>query len=135
MTYSLMDLLDDFVLGPMNLITKAQGFLAGIWYRDMGRRFAIQRADKGGSHSLLEVEAMLKKYGIPTYGGGHNSREMIFRVKNRQARWAEYILTQAGVDVTTPTVDRHNPGYAGRGLPPAWTDQPDRRSKPRNRNR
>ena len=48
---------------------------------------------------------------------------MYFSVKKRQARWAEYVMLNAGVELANPTFDRRNPGYVGRHGP-GWMPQP-----------
>lgn len=119
---SLMDFLDDFVTGPLNLIDRAEGLLSGLRYGDMGHQFAIARTDKGGAHSLNECEDMLKEYGIAVYGRTHDARQMYFRVKNRQAVWAEYVLKSAGVDLLSPPVEARNEAWTAKrtGMPVSW---------------
>ncbi len=111
---SLMDLLDDLVMGPMNVIDRIEGLLSGIRYGDLGHQFAIPRLDKGGNLSLNEVEEILNQYGIAVYGRTHDATNMYFLVKRRQAGWAEYILLHAGVQLVGPRVDPRNPGYVER---------------------
>ncbi len=129
---SFMDFLDDFVLGPCNLIDRLEGLLRGIGYGDLGHQFAIPRADKEGVFTLNEVDTLLNHYGIPIYGRTHDADHMYFRVKKRQARWAEYLLLHAGVDLHSPTVDGRNPGYAAAHppdwMPTAWADRPERQT-------
>ena len=119
----IMDLLDDVVFGPLNLVSRAEGLLRGTLYRDVGYRLAIPRADKNGRHTLVEVEDILRRYGVVAFGGTHDSRNMYFLVKRRQARWAEYILLHAGVELVSPTFDRRNPGYAAQHAP-GWMPAP-----------
>lgn len=120
---SFADLLDDLILGPLNLIDRGQGLLAGLMYGDMGYQFAIPRADKDGRHTLNEVSEILARYGIPVYGRTHDAHCMYFRVKKRQARWAEYILLNAGVELRNPSVDRRNSVYVA-SHPPDWMPKP-----------
>jgi hypothetical protein len=118
-----MDLLDDLIFGPLNLVDRADRVLRSVWYRDPGHRVAISRADKGGRHTLREVEDVLNRYGVKAYGRTHDSKNMYFIVKRRQARWAEYVLLHAGVELVSPTYDHRNPGYAA-GHPPGWMPVP-----------
>jgi hypothetical protein len=120
-----MDFLDDFVMGPLNLIDRAEGLLSGLRYGDTGHQFAILRTDKGGAHTLDECEEMLRKRGIAVFGRTHDARHMYFKVKNRQAVWAEYTLMRAGVDLQSPPVEGRNAGWASKhsGPPPAWADR------------
>lgn len=121
----LMDFLDDFVMGPLNVIDRAEGLLSGIRYGDIGHKFAIARTDKGGAHSLSECEETLNRYGIAVYGRTHDAGRMYFRVKHRQASWAEYVLRRAGVELLSPPVDDRNAGWAARrsNMPKAWRDR------------
>jgi hypothetical protein len=118
-----MDLLDDFVFGPCNLIDRAEGLLSGIRYGDMGHQFAIPRADKGGPFTLAEIEELLARYGVVVFGRTHDANHMYFHVKKRQARWAEYLMLHAGVELCNPPVDERNPGYAASHAP-GWMPRP-----------
>jgi len=143
---SLLDLFDD-LLGPFNLIDRLEGLLMALRhgnYREAAKggvlgyagevasslagantfRFALLRS---GSHSLNEVEALLKGYGVPVFGRTHDATCMYFSVKRRQARWAEYVMLQAGVELSNATFDQRNPGYAGTHdpgwMPVPWSDR------------
>ena len=124
---NIMDLLDDLVFGPLNLIDRFEGLLKAVLYRDAGYRMAIPRLDKGGRYSLSEVQQTLRQYGVATYGHTHDARSMHFSVKKRQARWAEYILLHAGVELTSPTFDERNPGYVTQHepgyMPKPWSER------------
>lgn len=121
----IMDFLDDYVLGPFNLLDYLEGVLRALYYGDAGYEIAIPRTDKGGAHSLNEVRALLSTYGIATYGRRFDARNMYIRVKKRQARWAEYILLRAGVTLCNPLYESRNLTWAGRhqGPPPAWANR------------
>lgn len=119
---SAMDLFDDF-FGPLNVIDILEGFVRGLAYGDMGYQFSIQRGDKGGNHSLTEARDILKGYGISTFWFGFDSQTMYFRVKKRQARWAEYVLLHAGVELLNPAFDHRNAGYAASHAP-GWMPRP-----------
>jgi hypothetical protein len=131
---SIMDLLDDFVFGPFNLIDRAEGLLSGIRYGDLGHQFAIPRADKGGPFTLAEIEDLLARYGVAVYGRTHDANRMYFHVKKRQARWAEYLMLHAGVELCNATVDERNPGYAASHkpgwMPRPWSQADDERAHP-----
>jgi hypothetical protein len=130
---SLTDFVDDWVLGPFNLIDRLEGFLTGVRYQDLGYEFSIPRTDKGGSFSLNEVRELLKNYGVDTYGRRFDSQRMYFRVKKRQASWAEYILLNRGVELLGPTFDRRNLEYVGRHpagwMPTPWKDRAETRTE------
>ena len=118
----LMDILDDYILGPFNLIDRVEGLLSAIRYRDAGHQFTIRRMDKGGSHSLNECEAMLRVYGIAVYGRTHDATHMYFHTKRRQADWAEYVLLSAGVELVGEPVNPRNAATAGSrsAMPTPW---------------
>lgn len=120
---SLMDYLDDYLLGPMNLLDVLEGVLHGIRYGDFGYQFIIPRADKDGAFTLNEARTLLKEYGVDTFWFGFDATNMYFRVKKRQARWAEYILLHAGVELRNPTFDQRNPGYVAKHSP-GWMPTP-----------
>lgn len=129
---SIMDFLNDFVTGPLNVIDKIEGVISGVRYGDMGHQFAIRRGEKGGQHNLVEVEHILRKYGIAVYGRGHDSQRVYFRAKNRQAEWAEYVLLRAGVELLSSPVESRNAGWASGhvGMPTPWSE---RKRQPRQR--
>ncbi|MBI1298275.1 hypothetical protein GC175_25355 [bacterium] len=120
---SILDFLDDYIMGPLNIIDHLEGVLSGIRHRDLGRQFAIPRIDKGGPLSLNEVEEMLNRYGIVIYGRTHDAQHMYFHVKKRQAAWAEYLLLHAGAELVGPLVDPRNAGYVNRHAP-GWMPTP-----------
>jgi len=123
---SIMDFFND-LLGPLNYIDRIEGLLRGIIYQDMGHRFAVLFADRGGRHSCQEVEALLKRYGIVMYGRMHDAKHFYFLVKKRQAEWAEYLLVHANVAVTSPPINPKNAEYAASHepgwLPKPWSEQ------------
>lgn len=119
---SFMDTFDD-LFGPLNVIDILEGLIRGLAYGDLGYGFAIARADKDGKHTLNEAREILKGYGVDTFWYGFDSQKMYFRVKNRQARWAEYVLLHAGVELLNPTFDQRNPGYAASHAP-GWMPRP-----------
>lgn len=116
----MMDWLDDFIFGPLNVIDRLDGWIRGAMYGDFGYKIIIPRYDKGGKHTLNECNALLNHYGVAVYGRTHDSQNMYFKVKKRQARWAEYVLTQAGVEMKNPPYDSRNAGYFKGKLPRAW---------------
>lgn len=74
-------------------------------------KFSINR---NGGRSGQQVEDMLKRYGITMWGRGFTSDTLTFRVKREQAKWAEYLMHQAGVGVVGAPVDARNAGYPQR---------------------
>jgi len=126
----LLDFLDDWVLGPFNLIDRAERLFKSAKYKDLGYQMAIPRLDKGGEFTLNEAEDLLHKYGIAVYGRTHDARNMYFHVKNRQARWAEYLLLHAGFKLMNRTYDERNPGYVAQHepgwMPTPWSERENR---------
>lgn len=63
-----------------------------------------------------QVESLLRRYGIRTYGRLYNSNapsvdEVGFRVAKHQATWAEYLMFRAKVPITSPTFNPANERY------------------------
>lgn len=119
----MMDFLDNWLFGPANLIDRFTGLLRGIGYGDLGHRFKVRYADRGGHHTRAEIEAMLSKYGIAVYGRTHDANHLYFLVKKRQARWADYLMRNAGVAVVGEPLTAGN-GKPRRQMPAAWADNP-----------
>lgn len=124
------DILDDWLLGPLNFIDRFERLITGTRFRDMGYKLKIPRRDKGGKHTLSDVERILKRYGVAVYGRTHDANHMYFHVKKRQARWAEYLLLHAGVELHSPLFDQRNPGYVAAHepgwMPTPWAEQGER---------
>ncbi len=75
--------------------------------------FVSRRAGWSGE----EIEAFLRRYGVRIWGRGFSGAHFSFRVKRRQARWAEYLLTRRGIPVTSAPFDPRNLRYAERYAP------------------
>jgi len=60
-----------------------------------------------------DVQALLRQHGIKLWGVGYFNNELYFRVKKRQAHWAQYVLLRAGVPLLHGMLDgsRAIPGY------------------------
>ncbi len=67
--------------------------------------------------SGVEVEELLGRHGVRIWGRGFVGERIFFRVKKRQARWAEYLLLRRGVPVTNKPFDSRNLDYADRYAP------------------
>lgn len=124
----MMDFLDDWIFGPLNLIDRLHGLIRGVAYGDLGHKFTVRYADRGGHHSRAEIEAMLKKYGIAVYGRTHDANCLHFLVKKRQASWADYLMRNAGVAVVGEPLTPGN-GQPKGEMPKAWADNPKPRKK------
>lgn len=55
--------------------------------------------DARGAWPSEQVAALLRQHGIATWGWGYANGQYFFRVKHRQAHWAQYLLLQNGVPV------------------------------------
>ena len=118
----------DNIAGSLNYFDRIAGLFWAIVYRDTGHRFKVMYEDRGGEHSRADIQKILAKYCIPTYSQGFDADHMYFRVKNRQAKWADYILRRAGVEIVgEPLGTDPGPGP----LPKAWADKPKRNRKKR----
>jgi len=67
--------------------------------------------------SGVEIESLLMRHGVRIWGRGFVGEQIYFRVKKRQARWAEYLLLRRGVPVTSGPFDPRNTDYAERYAP------------------
>lgn len=128
--YSFMDFMDDFVFGPMNLINRAEGMVRLMIAGDTGVKLSILRMDKGGKHSLREVQGILKTYGIDTFGCTHDSKHLHMIVKKRQSNWAENVLCRAGVAMKNKVINRRNAVTAAKhkGMPTPWANKKGKRA-------
>ncbi len=133
----------DSIAGPLDIGDRVLGLIAAIRhgnYRAAGQhgpvgiahevarsavgsniqRFTVPR---GTNFNFLTVRRLLGKYGIAAFGRTYDAKYFYFSVKKRQARWAEYVMLNAGVELANPTFDRRNPGYVGRHGP-GWMPTP-----------
>ncbi len=113
----------DNIAGSLNYLDVLEGLIRGLAYGDFGYQMVLRRVDKGGSHRMSEAIDILKGYGVDTFWFGFDSQNMYFRVKKRQARWAEYVLLHAGVELLNPAFDHRNASYAAKH-PPGWMPRP-----------
>ena len=80
--------------------------------------------ERDSGWSGVEIEALLMRHGVQIWGRGFFENQIFFRVKKRQARWAEYLLLRAGVPVTGVLVEPRNA---------EWTEQYEPGSEPSTR--
>ena len=116
----------DNIAGSLNYFDRIAGLFWSVVYRDTGHRFKIMYEDKGGEHTRGEIQKILAKYHIPTYSQGFDSDFLYFRVKSRQAKWADYLMRRAGVEIVGEPLGT-DPGVGP--LPKAWADKPSRRKR------
>jgi hypothetical protein len=80
-----------------------------------------------GDYSGVEVEIILRQYGIRVWGREADADEIGILVKRKQAVWAEYLLCRAGVPLTSELLDPRNAAYRQRhahgAMPTPWTER------------
>jgi hypothetical protein len=79
--------------------------------------------------SGLEMEQLLDRYGVPVWDRGFTREHFVFRVKLRQANWAEYLLLRRGIPVVGQLFNPLNAEYGRRHAPgsePSQGKQPPR---------
>ena len=124
---SFMDFMNDYIFGPLNVLDRGEGMIKRLIYRDTAVKFSILKIAKGGTHTRADVQAILDRYGVATFGHTHDGTCQHFLVKNRQAVWAEYLLLQSGVDLQNSPIDPKNYGYPSQHpdgwMPTPWSEQ------------
>ena len=115
--------MDDFIdlLAKLNWF---ETFAALFKIGTPSHRFAV---DRNCGWSGQQIEEMLKAKGIKIWHRGFTKTTLKFRVANRQARYAEYLLWRNGIVVKSKPVDPRN---AKRGTPSAPA-QPQRKAPPK----
>jgi hypothetical protein len=110
--------------GPLGLIDEFAASLTGrnAW------RFYVPR-DCGWSG--IEMERLLKRHGVKIWDRGFTHDCLTFRVKLRQANWAEYLLRRRGIPVVSQPFNPLNDEYARRHAPGSEPPTGRRRSRPR----
>lgn len=78
--------------------------------------------------AIQDIQALLIRYGVKLWGVGYWNGEMYFRVKKRQAHWAQYVMLRAGVPLLHGLMDtsRALPTAARNALEAPGTGAPDR---------
>jgi hypothetical protein len=67
--------------------------------------------------SGVEMERLLKRHGVQIWDRGFTRDTLTFRVKRRQANWAEYLLRRRGIPVVSQPFNPRNDDYARRHAP------------------
>ncbi len=78
--------------------------------------------------SGIDAERLLARHGVRVWGRWFIEDNLLFCVKKRQARWAEYLLLRRGIPVTSGPFDPRNLQYAERYAP--GSEPPHRRARP-----
>ena len=92
-------------------------------------RFYVPR-DCGWSG--IEIERLLRRHGVKVWDRGFTHDALTFRVKCRQANWAEYLLRRRGIPVTSQAFNPLNDRYASRHAPGSEPPKGDRQRKHRH---
>ncbi len=93
----------------------------------VGANSPVIRVSRASSWSGRAIEQLLQRHGVKVWDRGFLDEELYFRVKRRQATWAEYLLLRAGVPVTSPPIDPRNGAWTAR-YPPG-SEPPYRRTR------
>ncbi|MBI4789028.1 MAG: hypothetical protein HY782_18505 [Chloroflexi bacterium] len=75
--------------------------------------------ERDSGWSGIEIERLLFRYGVRVWGRGFLDDRLFFRVKKRQARWAEYVLLRCAAPIAGAPFDSRNYDYAERHEPGA----------------
>jgi hypothetical protein len=89
---------------PINWL---DGLFGQLWHGPMHRLTFSRKGDFSG----VEVERMLRQYGVRVWGRQADEEEIGVLVKESQALWAEYLLCRAGVPLTGKLLDPRNAHY------------------------
>ena len=81
--------------------------------------------------SGIEMERLLERHGVKVWDRGFTRDCLTFRVKRRQANWAEYLLRRRGIPVLSQPFNPLNDEYARRHAPGSEPPTGSRQSKPR----
>jgi len=126
------------ILASFDTLNHIEGFLSTFRYADWRGAY-----DSKGIHGLIgeffscivalncwtirvhrhagwsgdQIEDLLFHFGVRIWGRGFSKNDYSFYVKERQARWAEYVLLCQGVPVTSRLYDPRNCEYAKRRAP------------------
>ncbi len=96
--------------GAMGVMNECVASIAGTNYWIL----SIQR---NAGWSGIEAEALLRRHGVAIWGRWFTQDDLLFCVKKRQARWAEYLLSRRGIPVTSGPFDPRNLEYTERHTP------------------
>lgn len=101
---------------PINAL---DGLLAGLTQGPL-HEFSF---DRRGDWAGIDAEALLRQYHIPVWERGASENEVTFKVKAKQAEWAEYILCRAGVPLTCQLLNSKHRALLSQesSTPKAWS--------------
>ncbi len=126
------------LLASLDVIDRIEGFIATFRYADWDRAYHARgvnglldeffaclmtlncwtiRVNRHTGWSGDQIQDLLAHYGVRVWGRGFTTKDYFFSVKERQARWAEYVLLCQGIPVTSRLYDPRNREYAERYAP------------------
>lgn len=138
---AIMDPLDKFAFGPLNLLDKLFGAIKKAARPSRRGRFGrtfrvvIPQMDKGGLVSFYQCKNHLESHGVRTFNYAHDDRNMYLYVRESQRSQAEALLK--GGELTpfgSKWKDRPRGRATGRQRPERETRRP-RRQHVRNKRR
>ena len=62
-----------------------------------------------GDWGRKQIQALLESHGVTIWGWGYSQGKFMFRVKKRQAYWAEYLMLKNDVPVTGTLLHKEFP--------------------------
>ena len=121
------------IIDAFNVIARLDGLLHGALnfrHSKRGKRklswepgLVEFRVSRAGSHSGVDCDRMLARYGIDAHGKRVTSDEFIFSVPSHRAKHTAYILKRAGVDTTKTLAVNVSEAKRNAGLPPTWAEK------------
>lgn len=129
------------LIDPTNIFVLPANIAGNFWYADWRGAWqrggvigvlgeALQAASGATSEPFFvpcastwqidEIRALLLRHGVKLWGVGYWHKELFFRVKGRQAHWAQYVMLRADVPLL------HGYLAGSRAIPKAPTAAPKR---------
>ena len=109
-------------LPQIDVLSPIDTFIGTLRYGEM-HRFTFQPSI---GHTPLNVERLLRQYGIRVWGRKIVGTNRSFLVRRTQALWAEYVMCRAGVELVGPLLDERNSIYPSNhpvtSMPRPWTE-------------
>ena len=126
------------LIASLDIIDRVEGFVSTFRYADWNHAYESRgvnglvdefiaciatlncwtiRVNRHSDWSGEQIEDLLFHFGVRIWGRGFTSNDYCFFVKERQARWAEYVLLCQGIPVTSRLYDPRNREYAERYAP------------------
>jgi hypothetical protein len=134
------------LLAHLNVIDRIEGLVSGFLnadWRSAAQRdgfvgligeFAVTLSGRNAwrfhvprncGWSGIEMERLLQRHGVKIWDRDFTHDCLTFRVKRRQANWAEYLLRRRGIPVVSPPFNPRNSEYALARSHPSVGSDPD----------